>query len=73
MQIRLRDVIAPHFWSVFNHFKMHNIIYGGRGSTKTSMIALYQKQCTIIRTYRTRPTIRNSSSGEAGFGAYALL
>ena len=39
----------------------------------TSMIALYQKQCTIIRTYRTRPTIRNSSSGEAGFGAYALL
>ena len=39
----------------------------------TSMIALYQKQCTIIRTYRTRPTIRNSSSGEAGFGAYTLL
>ena len=39
----------------------------------TLMIALYHKICTIIWTYRTRPTIRNSSSGDAGFGAYALL
>ena len=39
----------------------------------TLMIALYHKMCTIIWTYRTRPTIRNSSSGDAGFGAYALL
>ena len=33
----------------------------------------YHKRCPINRTYKTRPTIRNSNSGEAGFGAYALL
>ena len=67
MQIRLRDVIAPHFWSVFNHFKMHNIIYGGRGSTKTSMIALYitykcisDDNCSVVILRRHQNQLRNS-------------
>ena len=34
------------------------------------MIVSYHKRCPINRTYKTRPTIRNSSSGDAGFGAY---
>ena len=36
---------------------------------KLLMIVSYHKRCPINRTYKTRPTIRNSSSGEAGFGA----
>ena len=40
---------------------------------KLLMIVSYHKRCPINRTYKTRPTIRNSNSGEAGFGAYALL
>ena len=39
-QIRVRDIIAPHFWSTFNSKRENQIYEGGRNSTKTSMIAI---------------------------------
>ena len=38
--VDLKDLIAPHFYNTFNSKKPHQIYKGGRGSTKTSMIAL---------------------------------
>lgn len=65
--ISLKNIIAPHFWNVFNNLKVHNVIYGGRGSTKTSMIALNivfscisdnNCACVILRRYQN--LLRNS-------------
>ena len=65
--ISLKDIIAPHFWNIFNNLKIHNVIYGGRGSTKTSMIALNivfscitdnNCACVILRRYQN--LLRNS-------------
>ena len=65
--IRLKNIIAPHFWNIFNNLKVHNVIYGGRGSTKTSMIALNivlgcitddNCACVILRRYQN--LLRNS-------------
>ena len=39
-QIRIKNIIAPHFWNTFNSRKINQIYQGGRNSTKTSMIAL---------------------------------
>lgn len=66
------------FWLVkarpiVRSYSNHIHSYQKSKSCFTSMIVSYHKCCPINRTYRTRPTIRNSSSGEAGFGAYALL
>lgn len=65
--ISLKNIIAPHFWSIFNNFKIHNVIYGGRGSTKTSMIALNivfscinNKNCACIILRRYQNLLRNS-------------
>lgn len=67
MDISLRDIIAPHFWQIFNCFKTHNVIYGGRGSTKTSMIALYyvfscisDNDCSGVILRRYQNLLRNS-------------
>ena len=65
--ISLKELIAPHFWNIFNNLKVHNVIYGGRGSTKTSMIALNivfscitdnNCACVILRRYQN--LLRNS-------------
>lgn len=65
--ISLKNIIAPHFWSIFNNLKIHNVIYGGRGSTKTSMIALNivfscinSKNCACIILRRYQNLLRNS-------------
>lgn len=39
-QVRIKDIIAPHFWTTFNSKKTNQIYEGGRNSTKTSMIAI---------------------------------
>ena len=67
--------------SCFSHAVIHPIVRAysmsfhsyQKKQDKLLMIVSYHKYCPINRTYRTRPTIRNSSSGDAGFGAYALL
>lgn len=65
--IRLKDIIAPHFWNIFNNLKVHNVIYGGRGSTKTSMIALNivfncisDDDCSAVILRRYQNLLRNS-------------
>ena len=65
--ISLKNIIAPHFWIIFNNLKIHNVIYGGRGSTKTSMIALNivfscinSKNCACIILRRYQNLLRNS-------------
>lgn len=67
MNIDLKDIIAPHFYNTFNSKKRHQIYKGGRGSTKTSMIAikiddfnLEYKECNAIIIKRYQNTIRNS-------------
>lgn len=39
-QIRLKEIIAPHFWNTFNSKKTNQIYKGGRSSTKSSMISI---------------------------------
>lgn len=65
--IDLKDIIAPHFYKTFNSKKRHQIYKGGRGSTKTSMIAikidefnLEYLNCNAIIIKRYQNTIRNS-------------
>ena len=38
--VKIRDIIAPHFYQYFNSRKTNQIYEGGRNSTKTSMIAI---------------------------------
>ncbi len=38
--VKLRDILAPHFWKMFNSRVEDQIYKGGRNSTKTSMIAI---------------------------------
>lgn len=67
MQVRLSEIIAPHFWSTFNSKVTHQIDMGGRGSTKTSKDALkfgvfcqtYEK-CGAVAIRRYQNTLRNS-------------
>lgn len=65
--IDIKDIIAPHFYKTFNSKKRHQIYKGGRGSTKTSMIAikidefnLEYLNCNAIIIKRYQNTIRNS-------------
>lgn len=65
--ISIKDIIAPHFYSTFNSKKPHQIYKGGRGSTKTSMIAIKISEfnleftnCNAIIIKRYQNTIRNS-------------
>lgn len=65
--IDLKNIIAPHFYGTFNSKKPHQIYKGGRGSTKTSMIALKISEfnlefsnCNAIIIRRYQNTIRNS-------------
>lgn len=65
--IDLKNIIAPHFYGTFNSKRPHQIYKGGRGSTKTSMIALKIcefnlefSNCNAIIIRRYQNTIRNS-------------
>ena len=65
--IDIKNIIAPHFYKTFNSKKRHQIYKGGRGSTKTSMIAikidefnLEYENCNAIIIKRYQNTIRNS-------------
>lgn len=66
-KIKLKDIIAPHFWSTFRSKKPHQIDLGGRASTKTSKNAikvifhcLQEKNCSAVILKRYQNTIRNS-------------
>lgn len=39
-KIKLKEVVAPHFWGTFKSKVFHQIDQGGRGSTKTSKNAI---------------------------------
>ena len=65
--IDIKDIIAPHFYKTFNSKKPHQIYKGGRGSTKTSMLAIKINEfnleylnCNAIIIKRYQNTIRNS-------------
>lgn len=73
MVVDLKDIIAPHFWNIFNSRKPYIILTGGRGSTKTSMCALkicYQciaeEKCSAIILRKYQNTLRNSVFKEIG-------
>jgi phage terminase large subunit len=66
-KIKLKEIIAPHFWSTFLSKQPHQIDLGGRASTKTSKNAikvvfhcLQEKNCSAIILKRYQNTIRNS-------------
>lgn len=66
-QVRLKEIIAPHFWNTFNSKVTHQIDKGGRGSTKTSKngikISLFCEQfnnCSAVIIRRYQNTLRNS-------------
>lgn len=66
-KIRLKEIIAPHFWSTFKSKSLHQIDQGGRGSTKTSKNALKicyhllkEENCAAICIRRYQKSLRDS-------------
>lgn len=66
-KISLKRVLAPHFWKTFLSKKPHQIYKGGRGSTKTSMIALkivfnciQEKDCSVVVLRKHQNQLRKS-------------
>jgi len=66
-QVRIKDIVAPHFWNTFNTKITHQIDKGGRGSTKTSKngikISLFCEQyqkCSAVAFRKYQNTLRNS-------------
>lgn len=66
-QVRLKEIIAPHFWNTFNSKVTHQIDKGGRGSTKTSKNSLkigfhclQEEKCSAVIIRRYQNTLRNS-------------
>ena len=66
-QVRLKEIIAPHFWPTFNSKVTHQIDKGGRGSTKTSKngikVSLFCEQypkCSAVAFRKYQNTLRNS-------------
>jgi len=59
MIIRIRDIIAPHFWNTFNSKKTNQIYSGGRNSTKTSMIAIKIVKCCLEYDNCSAVALRN--------------
>lgn len=65
--VRIKELIAPHFWNTFNSKKTHQIDKGGRGSTKTSKNSLKitfhcldEDKCSAVVIRRYQNTLRNS-------------
>lgn len=70
-QVRLKELIAPHFWNTFNSKTTHQIDKGGRGSTKTSKNSLKiafhclsEEKCSAVIIRRYQNTLRNSAYKE---------
>lgn len=66
-QVRLKEIIAPHFHNTFNSKITHQIDKGGRGSTKTSKNSLKiayhclsEEKCSAVIIRRYQNTLRNS-------------
>lgn len=66
-QIRIKEIIAPHFWNTFKSKKTNQIYEGGRNSTKTSMIAikvvyncLANENCSAVALRSHKTELRNS-------------
>lgn len=69
--VRIRDIIAPHFYKSFNTKKVHQIYEGGRGSTKTSFDAIKiaffmtnDNNCNVVAIRKHYNTLRNSVYAE---------
>lgn len=58
-KIKIRDIIAPHFWNVFNSKKTNQIYKGGRNSTKSSMIAIKIVNCCLENDNCSAVALRN--------------
>lgn len=65
--MRISQQIAPSFIRTFNSYKMHQIYKGGRGSTKTSMIALKivfnclkEDNCSVVVLRKHQNQLRKS-------------
>ena len=65
--VSIRDIIAPHFWNIFNSKSSYMILEGGRGSTKTSLASLKivyhcisEENCSAIILRKYQNTLRNS-------------
>ena len=65
--VKIKDIIAPHFWNTFNSKRTHQIDKGGRGSTKTSKNSLKicnhcleEDKCSAVIIRRYQNTLRNS-------------
>lgn len=66
-QVKIRNIVAPHFWGTFNSKITHQIDKGGRGSTKTSKNSikidyhcLSEEKCSAVIIRRYQNTLRNS-------------
>ena len=66
-QIKLKDIIAPHFHKTFKSKITHQIDKGGRGSTKTSKDALKivyhcltEGNCSVVVLRRYQNQLRKS-------------
>lgn len=65
--MKISSQIAPSFVRTFNSYKMHQIYKGGRGSTKTSMIALKivfnclkERNCSAVVLRKHQNQLRKS-------------
>lgn len=70
-KIRLKELIAPHFWNTFKSKEPHQIDYGGRGSTKTSKNSLkivyhcmVENKCSVVVLRKVQHTLRKSVYSE---------
>ena len=66
-QVRIKEIVAPHFWNTFNSKITHQIDMGGRGSTKTSKnsikidyLCLSENRCSAVVIRKYQNTLRNS-------------
>lgn len=66
-KVKIRDIIAPHFWKTFNSRKTNQIYSGGRNSTKTSMISikivyncLNNNNCSAVALRNHKTDLRKS-------------
>lgn len=67
MNIKIREIISPSFWNIFNSKSSYMILQGGRGSTKTSLASLKivyhcisEENCSAIILRKYQNTLRNS-------------
>lgn len=67
MIVKVKNIIAPHFWNTFNSKKTNQIYEGGRNSTKTSMIAikivyncLNNENCSAVALRNHKTDLRKS-------------